>query len=101
MQLYYDSRIADDAANRPLLVFVVLDQPHKRSRVAECTKYRLLARANGIHLLADIATLGFAISSVTSASVALADCFEIFLLDIYYGAKVGVTIKAAPDSIGL
>ena len=53
MLLYYDTRIADDAANRPLLVFVVLDQPHKCSRVAECTKYRLLARANGIHLLAE------------------------------------------------
>lgn len=96
MQLYYDSRIADDAANRPLLVFVVLDQPHKRSRVAECTKYRLLARANGIHLLADIATL---LSDLGECR--FGDCFEIFLLDIYYGAKVGVTIKAAPDSIGL
>jgi hypothetical protein len=59
-----------------------------------------LARTNGIRLLADIATLGFAMSLVTSA-IALADCFEICLLDIYYRAKVEVTIKATPESIGL
>jgi len=60
-----------------------------------------LARTNGIRLLADIATLGFAMSLVTSASIALADCFEICLLDIYYRAKVEVTIKATPESNGL
>jgi hypothetical protein len=34
--------------------------------------------------LADLATLGFAISLMTSASVALADCFFVFLLSIYF-----------------
>jgi hypothetical protein len=33
---------------------------------------------------ADIATLGFAISFMTSASVALADCFCVFLLAIHH-----------------
>ena len=32
--------------------------------------------------LADIATLGFAISFMTSASVALADCFLLFFLPV-------------------
>jgi hypothetical protein len=32
--------------------------------------------------LADIATLGFAISFMTSASVALADCFLLFFLAV-------------------
>jgi len=33
---------------------------------------------------ADLATLGFAISLVTSASVALSDCFFAFLLPIHH-----------------
>jgi hypothetical protein len=32
----------------------------------------------------DVATLGFAISRMTSASVALADCFLVFLLAMYH-----------------
>jgi hypothetical protein len=36
----------------------------------------------GLDVRADIATLGFAISLMTSASVALADCFCGFLLAI-------------------
>jgi hypothetical protein len=35
-----------------------------------------------LYSLADVATLGFAISLMTSASVALADCFFVFLLPI-------------------
>jgi len=34
-------------------------------------------------LLADIATLGFAISLITSASVCFADCFVAFLFFTY------------------
>ena len=39
-------------------------------------------RKNELYSLADVATLGFAISLTTSASVALADCFFVFLLPI-------------------
>ena len=40
-------------------------------------------RKNGtLYSLADVATLGFAISLMTSASVALADCFLVFFLPI-------------------
>jgi len=35
-----------------------------------------------LYSLADLATLGFAIPLMTSASVALADCFFVFLLPI-------------------
>jgi NAD(P)-dependent dehydrogenase (short-subunit alcohol dehydrogenase family) len=35
-----------------------------------------------LYFLADVATLGFAISLMTSASVALSDCFFVFLLPI-------------------
>jgi hypothetical protein len=39
-------------------------------------------RHSGLCSRADIATIGFAISLVTSASVALADCFLVFRLAI-------------------
>jgi hypothetical protein len=40
------------------------------------------ARCSDTISRADIATLGIAISFLTSASVALADCFLAFLIDI-------------------
>ena len=39
-------------------------------------------RKNEIYSFADVATLGFAISLTTSASVALDDCFLVFFLPI-------------------
>lgn len=46
-----------------------------------CAEYsRSRNRLTELYSLADWATLGFAISLITSASFALADCFFVFLL---------------------
>ena len=54
--------------------------------------------------LADIATLGFAISLMTSASVALAGCFFVFLLPIPHdftrpGASTGQFGSLSPAKV--
>ena len=50
----------------------------------------------GLRSRADIATLGFAISFATSASVALSCCSFVFLLRINVGLGIGVDKTLAP-----
>lgn len=45
-----------------------------------CYTTRTSFRKTGLYSLAEVATLGFAISLMTSARVALADCFLVFFL---------------------
>jgi hypothetical protein len=75
------TRLESQARSRSLLGPEWLASPqftsqHRSSRLAHRSEDRRR------YSLADIATLGFAISFMTSASVALADCFLLFFLPV-------------------
>ena len=56
-------------------------------------------RRLGLCSLTDIATLGFAISSMTSANVALADCFFVFLYTYAYDFTIPVPLQVNWDQL--